>query len=96
MWGPSIIGFGVYHYVSKSNCAGDWMRIGFSPRKAAFSIYLSCDLDEFADNLGELGIYTRGKGCLYVKKLDDIDPSVLQRMLAKAYISAVDFDARKA
>lgn len=95
MWGPSMIGFGTYHYISKSKCEADWFKIGFSPRKAKISLYVSCDADEFADELGELGKYTRGKGCMYANKLDDIDMKVLEKIARTAYKNTKDFDASK-
>lgn len=95
MWGPSMIGFGKYHYVSKSKCEADWFKIGFSPRKAKISLYVSCDADEFADELTELGKHTRGKGCIYVKKLQDIDMNVLENIARIAYKNAKDFDASR-
>ncbi len=95
VWGSSMIGFGKYHYVSKSKIEADWFKIGFSPRKAKISFYVSCDADEFADELGELGKYTRGKGCIYANKLEDIDMSVLEKITKIAYDSAKDFDASK-
>ena len=95
MWGPSMIGFGKYHYVSKSKCEADWFKIGFSPRKAKISLYVSCDADEFADELTELGKHTRGKGCIYVNKLQDIDMNVLEKIARIAYKNAKDFDASR-
>jgi|JI6StandDraft_1071083.scaffolds.fasta_scaffold01133_5 hypothetical protein len=95
MWGPSMIGFGKYHYISKSKCEADWFKIGFSPRKAKISLYLSCDADEFADELAELGKHSRGKGCIYANKLDDIDMKVLEKIATTAYKQTVDFDASK-
>ena len=95
MWGPSMIGFGKYHYISKSKCEADWFKIGFSPRKAKISLYLSCDADEFADELAELGKHSRGKGCIYANKLDDIDMKVLEKIATTAYRNAIDFDASK-
>lgn len=89
VWGSNIIGFGAYHYRYASGREGDWMRIGFSPRKAAFSLYLSCDADQFSDLLETFGVYTRGKGCIYIKKLDDIDRGVLRKMLRRAYSTDV-------
>lgn len=87
MWGQSIIGFGSYHYRYPSGREGDWMRIGFSPRKASFSLYISCDASEFDDELARLGKTTHGRGCIYFKQLDDIDTDVLREMLEKAYTS---------
>ncbi len=90
MWGPSMIGFGKYHYISKG-CEADWFKVGFSPRRAKISLYLSCNADEFADELANLGKHTRGKGCVYVNRLSDIDMTVLQGMVARAYQNAKDF-----
>lgn len=87
MWGKSIIGFGAYHYRYASGREGDWMRIGFSPRKSAISLYISCDADQFSEELTRLGKHTRGKGCIYVKTLEDIDEVTLKEMLKKAYDS---------
>lgn len=68
MWGPSIIGFGVYHYKSdKSRQEGDWPLVGFSPRKAALSLYIYTGLKEHAHLLENLGKFTMGKACIYVK-----------------------------
>lgn len=95
MWGPSMIGFGKYHYISKSKCEADWFKIGFSPRKAKISLYVSCDTDEFADDLDHLGKHARGKGCIYVNKLEDIDMDILEKITKYAYDNARDFDASK-
>lgn len=93
MWGPSMIGFGTYHYISRSKCEGDWFKIGFSPRKAKLSLYISCDADEFADDLADLGKHTRGRGCIYANKLQDIDMDVLEKMMRYAWRNTNDFDA---
>lgn len=93
MWGPSMIGFGSFHYFSKSKCEADWFKIGFSPRKAKISFYISMNADEFEADLAELGKHTRGKGCIYVNKLEDIDMSVLERMTRYAWENTKDFDA---
>ncbi|HSP76524.1 MAG TPA: DUF1801 domain-containing protein, partial [Cryobacterium sp.] len=87
MWGPSIVGYGSFHYVSPANprTHGDWMKTGFSPRKAQLSIYGLKDLPEGAALLPQLGTYTEGAGCVYVKKLDDIDLNVLRRLVALAW-----------
>jgi len=81
MWGPSIIGFGSYHYKYASSHEGDAPLIGFSPRKAAISLYLSCDLEKRADALTRFGKYKAGKGCIYFKKLADINTEVLKEMI---------------
>lgn len=93
MWGLSMIGFGKYHYISKSKCEADWFNIGFSPRKAKISLYVSCDADEFADELAVLGKHSRGKGCIYVNKLEDIDMDVIEKISRTAYENTHDFDA---
>ena len=86
MWGPSIIGYGEYHYRYASGHEGDMCRAGFSPRKAQHSLYLMCgspkEEAQFAPLLARLGKHSRGKGCLYVNKLADIDLGVLEEMIA--------------
>lgn len=84
MWGKSIVGFGTYHYTYASGREGDWMRMGFSSRKDAISIYLMCDLDRLKSDLKDLGTHKRGVGCLYIKSLDAIDVRVLKRMIIKS------------
>ncbi len=87
MWGPSIIGFGSYHYKSeRSRQEGDWPLIGFSPRKAAISLYVYTGAKEHEYLLKGLGKYKIGKACIYVRKLSDINQDVL-KMLAKETIS---------
>lgn len=85
MWGSSIVGFGTYHYRSKSGCEGDWMKIGFSPRKQALTLYLSCDLSQHESTLAKLGKFKTGKGCLYIKKLNDVDKEILKSLIEEAY-----------
>ncbi len=81
MWGPSIIGFGSYHYTYDSGREGDMPLIAFSPRKAATVLY---GLGASESLLPKLGKHTRGKGCVYIKKLADVDQKVLETMVAKA------------
>ena len=81
MWGPSIIGFGNYHYKYASGREGDMARIGFSPRKDKFSLYLSCDSDFAKELLPQLGKYTKSVACIYFKKLDDLDLNVLEKLI---------------
>lgn len=95
MWGSSMIGFGEYHYISKSKCEADWFKIGFSPRKAKISLYLSSDADEFAEELIELGKHTRGKGCIYINKIEDINMQTLEKITRYAYKNTKDFNASK-
>lgn len=83
MWGPSIIGFGQYHYKSeKSTQEGDWPLVGFSPRKAAISLYVSMGANTDEHLLAKLGKFKMGKGCIYVNKLADIDQEVLKELMA--------------
>jgi hypothetical protein len=84
MWGPSMVGFGDFHYVYASGHEGDIFRTGFSPRKQALSLYLSCDLKPLAPLLKKLGKCKTGKGCLYIKKLADVDLDVLRHLIQRA------------
>lgn len=85
MWGPSIIGYGSYHYKYDSGREGTMCRGGFSPRKAALTLYLMgnyCDRQaEVDDLLTRLGKHTTGKSCLYIRKLADVDLEVLERLV---------------
>lgn len=82
MWGPSIIGFGSYHYKSeRSRQEGDWPLVGFSPRKAAISLYVYSGFAGQDDLLNELGKFKMGKACIYIKKLADINPDTLKRLI---------------
>lgn len=84
MWGPSIIGFGSYHYKYDSGREGDAPLIGFSPRKAATVLYNVSGASDSKALLPKLGKHTTGKGCLYVKKLADVDQQVLAAMIVKS------------
>jgi hypothetical protein len=77
MWGSSIVGFGSYHYRYASGREGDAPLVGFSPRKAAITLYVSADDDVRADLLGRLSPYKVGKGCVYLKRLADVDEKAL-------------------
>ncbi|MCB9184501.1 MAG: DUF1801 domain-containing protein [Flavobacteriales bacterium] len=81
MWGASIVGYGRYRYKGASGREGEWMLTGFSPRKAALSVYILSGLDQFAELLAKLGKHSTGKGCLYIKRLSDVDPKVLERLI---------------
>ena len=85
MWGKSLIGFGKVRY--KSPTTGrevDWFRIGFSPRKANFSLHLVLDIKKYAEELSKLGKYKTGMGCLYINQLDDVDIKVLEKLITIA------------
>ena len=81
MWGSTIVGFGEYHYHYASGREGDSMITGFSPRKAALSIYIMSGFDREVDLMKRLGKFKTGRSCLYVKRLDDIDQSVLAELI---------------
>jgi hypothetical protein len=85
MWGPSIVGFGSYHYRYASGREGDMAAVGFSPRKAATTLYLTDGVDEHAGLLARLGPHTVGKACVYVKDLDGVDLDVLEEMVRRSY-----------
>jgi hypothetical protein len=83
MWGPSIIGFGNYHYKSdRSSQEGDWPLVGFSPRKAAISLYVYTGAKQHEHLLTGLGKFKMGKACIYVKKLADINMEALKKLMA--------------
>ena len=81
MWGPSIIGFGQYHYKYESGREGDFMLAGFSPRKTALTLYIMAGFSRYDEYLSKLGKFKTGKSCLYVKKLADVDLEVLEAMI---------------
>lgn len=82
MWGTTMIGFGVYHYQSeRSKQQGDWPLIGFSPRKSAISLYVYTGEQQHEYLLEHLGKYTKGKACIYVKKLSNINEDVLMKIM---------------
>ena len=82
MWGPSMIGFGKYHYKSeRSRQEGDWPLVGFSPRKAAISLYVFSGMPEHEYLLEGLGKFKKGAACIYVKKLSDINIPVLKEIM---------------
>ena len=89
MWGPSIIGYGRYHYRYASGREGDFLATGFSPRKAAHSIYIMPGYADFGDVLSRLGKHKLGKSCLYMNKLPDIDFDVLREPI-KAGLERLD------
>lgn len=82
MWGPSMVGFGSYHYRYASGREGDWFIIGFSPRKNTLSIYISAGFGGMEKELRKLGPHSTGRSCLYVRTLEDIDRKVLAGLLS--------------
>ncbi len=81
MWGDSIVGFDQYTYHYASGQSGDWLIIGFSPRKNNITIYLIDGVDNHKEQLKDFGPYTNAKSCLYIKKLDDVNTTVLSKIL---------------
>jgi hypothetical protein len=81
LWGTSIIGFGDYHYKYGSGREGDWFLTGFSPRKNALTLYLMCDISHEFIDFSTLGKHKKGKGCLYIKRLDDVDLKALEDII---------------
>jgi hypothetical protein len=91
MWGPSIIGFGSYHYRYATGREGDMAAAGFSPRKAAMTVYVD-GLDQYGDLLAALGPHTTGQVCLYIKRLADIDLEILEKIVARSYAAVLARD----
>ena len=81
MWGPSLIGYGRYHYKYESGREGDMMMAGFSPRKQNMTLYVMPGFADIGDKLERLGKHKLGKSCLYISKLADIDMSVLEEII---------------
>jgi len=81
MWGAAIVGFGNYHYKYESGREGDFMRVGFSPRKANLVVYILPGYTDFEPILARIGKYKKGKSCLYINKLADIDMAVLEELV---------------
>lgn len=86
MWGPSIIGFGTYHYKYASGHEGDAPLVGFSPRKAKISLYFATGDSDCAELLSRLGKHTSGKACVYINKVEDINIEVLKEIISQSII----------
>ncbi len=84
MWGPSIVGFGKYHYKYESGREGNWFLTGFSPRKQKISVYIMPGFERFNDLIAHLGKHSTGKSCLYFKKLTDIDCNILSQLIRES------------
>lgn len=84
MWGPSIVGFGSYHYEYESGRAGDWFETGFSPRKTALTLYIMSGFREHDELMARLGKHKTGKSCLYIKRLEDVDLQVLEELIRRS------------
>ncbi|HEY5856292.1 MAG TPA: DUF1801 domain-containing protein [Aldersonia sp.] len=88
MWGDSMVGFGQRRYRYASGREGDWFVVGFAPRAKAISLYLNVDFDKHAGTLARLGKHKLGKGCLYVRRLDDVDERALAELVAASVTAA--------
>jgi hypothetical protein len=84
MWGDSIVGFGHYHYKYASGREGEWFLTGFSPRKQSLTLYIMSGFAEYDALLSKLGKYKTGKSCLYVKKTEDVDMTVLRELVQQS------------
>lgn len=84
MWGSSIVGFGSYHYKGASGREGDWMLVGFSPRKQYLTLYIMAGFDRYDELMKKLGKFSTGKSCLYIKKLADVDKKVLKELISES------------
>ena len=82
MWGPSIVGYGSYHYRYASGREGDFMITGFSPRKQALTLYIMPGFSRFDTLMSKLGKHRTGKSCLYIRRLADVDETVLEQIIA--------------
>ena len=84
MWGPSIVGFGTYHYKYASGREGDWFLTGFSPRKQALTVYIMAGFQRYPALMKRLGKHSTGSSCLYVKRLEDLDLDVLKELIQES------------
>ena len=83
LWGGTMVGFGSYHYKYASGQEGDWFLVGFAPRKRELTLYLGGGLEPHRESLAKLGKHKTGKGCLYLKRLSQVDLDVLREMVAR-------------
>ena len=84
LWGPTIVGFGTYHYVYESGREGDMPRLGFSPRASELVLYISGGFPRYGALMERLGKHRTGKSCLYIKRLSDVDMDVLETLCAES------------
>ena len=84
MWGSSIVGYGSYHYKYDSGREGEWFLTGFSPRKQSPTLYIMPGFDRYSELMEQLGKHKLGKSCLYIKKLTDVDHTILRELIAQS------------
>ncbi len=81
MWGPSIVGFGSYRFKYESGRTGEWMLVGFAPRKQNLTLYIMPGFEHYDQLLSKLGTFSTGKSSLYIKKMEDVDEGVLRKLV---------------
>ena len=84
MWGPSIVGFGSYHYKYASGRQGEWFLTGFSPRKRDITLYIMSGFEQYQPLLDRLGKFKTGKSCLYINKIEDVDMGTLRQLVEQS------------
>lgn len=85
MWGNAIVGFDTFHYKYESGREGDMLKVGFSPRSTALTLYIIAGFKRYDELMQKLGKYKTGKSCLYIKKLEDVDKKVLEMLIEESY-----------
>lgn len=93
MWGDAMVGFGRYEYTYASGRGGEWFSVGFAPRKQNLTVYLMDGFDHHQNLLAKLGRHSTSKSCLYIKRLSDVDLTVLEELLAESYAASGKFGA---
>ena len=91
MWGPSIVGFGSYHYMYDSGREGDWLVTGFSPRKKDLTLYIMMGFEKHGELMKKLGKYSTAKSCLYIKRLSDIHTPTLKKLIKASVKQLEDY-----
>ena len=94
MWGPSIVGFGSYHYKYASGREGDWPMTGFSPRKKDLTLYIMMGFEKHTDMMEKLGKHSVGKSCLYIKRLSDIHIPTLKKLIKESLKDLREYTSR--
>ena len=85
IWGVSIVGYGKYSYQRKNGDEYDWFHVGFSPGSKHMSVYVMFDLEQEKELLSQLGPHSHGRGCLYIKKLEDVNMEILKKLIRKSH-----------
>ena len=96
MWGPSIVGFGTYHYKYESGREGDWPKTGFSPRKKDLTLYIMMGFEKQTELMKQLGKHSTGKSCLYIKRLSDIHIPTLKKLIKSCVEKPKDYRISRA